>query len=273
MPESNSPRISIVMPSLNTVNYIERAIRSVVNQKYPELELIIKDGGSVDGTLEIIKFYAIKYPKIIKWTSKKDKGQADAINKGMKDSSGDIIGYLNSDDVYKEGALKIVADYFKRHPEKMWAYGKCDIINGDDKKIRTWITSYKNFWLRNYSYTTLLILNYISQMGVFWRREAWRNVGNLDIKQHYVMDYDYWLKLGRKYNAGVINKYLGSFRIVPATKSSTGFVSQFQDEFQVSKKYTDNVLILNLHSLHYKLIILIYTVIRLLNRIKEYAIR
>lgn len=271
MPKSNLPRISIIMPSLNTVDYIERAIRSVVSQKYPNLELIIKDGGSVDGTLEIIKFYAQKYPNIIKWSSKRDKGQADAINKGIKESSGEIIGYLNSDDMYKEGALKIVADYFKGLPNKMWAYGKCDIINGDDKKIRGWITSYKNFWLKNYSYSTLLVLNYISQMGVFWRKEAWTNVGSLDIKQHYVMDYDYWLKLGKKYNPGVINKYLGSFRVVSTTKSSTGFISQFQDEFQVSKKYTDSAWVLNLHSFHYKLVILIYGAIRFLNNLKKYA--
>ncbi len=110
-------------------------------------------------------------------------------------------------------------------------------------------------------------------MGVFWRKEAGSKIGNFDIKQNYVMDYDYWLRLGKKYDAGVINKYFGSFRVVPNTKSSMGFVNQFQDEFKVSRKYTDNSLVLKLHALHYKMIILIYWVIRILNSIKNNADR
>ena len=95
------PRISIVMPCLNCVDYIERSIRSCVEQDYQNIELFIKDGGSTDGTVDVIKFYAQKYPKIIKWISVKDKGQSDAINFGMKKVSGEICTYLNADDVYK----------------------------------------------------------------------------------------------------------------------------------------------------------------------------
>lgn len=264
---NNYPKISVVMPSYNCVDYIERSIRSVVEQDYPNLELIIKDGKSSDGSLEIIKHYGQKYPKIIQWISDKDKGQTDAINIGMNKASGEILTYLNSDDIYKKGALKKVGEYFLNHSNKMWAYGKSDIIDGDNKPIRGWITSYKNFWLQNYSYTTLLILNYISQMGVFWRKEAAKEVGEFDVSQHFVMDYDYWLRLGEKYPAGVINDYLASFRVVPTTKSSTGFVKQFQDEYEVARKHTNNSFILGLHLLHFKLIILIYSVMRFLNNI------
>ncbi len=259
------PKISVVMPSFNTVDYIERAIRSVVEQDYPKIELFIKDGGSNDGTLDIIKYYAEKFPKIIKWVSSKDEGQTDAINIGLKNVSGDILAYLNSDDVYKKDAFKKIGKFFAETPQIMWTYGKCDIIDGDDREIRKWITGYKNFWLQSFSYTTLLILNYISQMGVFFRKEAFKEVGDFDKSQHYVMDYDYWLRLGEKYRPGIINEYLGSFRIVPTTKSSTGFIKQFRDEYEVSKKHTKNKMTLFLHYLHYQLVIIIYSILKFLN--------
>lgn len=266
----NNLKISIIMPCFNTVEYIERTIKSVVKQDYSNKELFIKDGGSTDGTVEIIKHYALKYPKVIKWVSKTDNGQTDAINYGMKRVDGEVLTYLNSDDLYKSGALSTIAEYFLKHPDVMWAYGKADIIDRDDKPMRGWITSYKNFWLAHYSFTTLLILNYISQMSCFWRKEAYKKVGEFDIKQHYVMDYDYWLRLGEKYGAGVINKYLASFRLVSTTKSTTGFLKQFNDEYEVAKKHTNSQVIRNLHFIHYQLIILIYSFLRLINSFRGY---
>lgn len=262
--KNNLPRISIVMPCFNSVGYIERSIRSITEQDYNNIELFIKDGGSTDGTVDIIKFYAKKYPNIINWISSKDKGQTDAINFGMKKAKGEVLTYLNADDTYKKGALKEVAEYFTQNPDVMWVFGKADIINSDDEEIRKWITRYKNFWLKNYSYKSLLVLNYISQMATFWRKEAANEIGNFDEKQHYVMDYDYWLRLGRKYKAGFINKYIASFRITIANKSSTGFVKQFRDEFEVAKKNTNNGIILFLHALHYNLIIFTYFMLKIL---------
>lgn len=262
-------KISIVMPVFNTVDYIERSIRSVVEQDYPHFELFIKDGGSKDGTLDIIKHYGQKYPKKISWVSKKDKGQTDAINYGMNKVSGDILTYLNGDDVYKVGALGSVAEFFSQNPKVMWVYGRADIINRDDKVIRGFITSYKNFWLSHYSYNSLLILNYISQMACFWRKEAYKSVGEFDINQHYVMDYDYWLRLGEHFRAGVINKYLASFRVVPTTKSSVGFLKQFEDEFQVAKKHTKNKFLLFLHNVHIKIIIFIYSLLRFIGSFQK----
>lgn len=261
----NSLKISIVMPSFNGVNFIERAIKSVVEQDYPNFELFIKDGGSEDGTLQIIKFYAKKYPKKIKWVSRKDNGQAAAVNYGISKINGDIVAWLNCDDVYKSGALKDASEYFSDNPKVMWAFGKCNIIDSDDKEIRSLITSYKNFWLERYNYQILLIINFISQMGVFWRKEIHKEVGLLDPKQFYVMDYDQWLKLGKKYNPGFINKYLASFRIINSSKSSTGFINQFKDEYKVAKKYTDNKMLLNLHLLHNKMITSTYRVMKLIN--------
>lgn len=269
MKTGNNLTISVVMPNFNGVNYIERAIKSVLDQDYPNVQLFIKDAGSRDGSLEVIKYYAKKYPRKITWVSKKDKGQSDAVNYGIKKANGDIIAWLNCDDVYKPGALKKVAKFFESHPGTKWVFGKCDIIDGDDKEIRSLITSYKNFWLERYNYQTLLILNFISQMGVFWRRDIHKEVGLLDPKQFYVMDYDNWLRLGRKYKPGFINEYLASFRIIPSSKSSTGFIKQFQDELEVSKKYTNNPFIIFLHNLHIKLITAIYLILRFTNKQKN----
>lgn len=252
------------MPCLNSVDYIERSIRSIIEQDYKNIELFIKDAGSTDGTLEIIKHYAKKYPRFIRWISEKDKGQAEAINIGMKKVNGDILTHLNADDVYKVGALRKVSEYFMKNPNVMWAYGKADIINANDKEIRRWITVYKNFWLKNYSYNTLLVLNYISQMACFWRKEAAKEVGELDVTQYFVIDYDYWLRLGKKYRAGVINEYLSSFRITHLNKSSLGFIKQFRDEFNVAKRFTNNNFILFLHLLHYNLIIFIYSILKII---------
>jgi glycosyltransferase involved in cell wall biosynthesis len=256
------------MPVFNAVSYIERAIRSIVEQDYPDKELFIKDGGSKDGTIDIIKHYAKKYPSIIKWTSGKDKGQTDAINIGMKKVSGEILAYLNADDVYKPGSFKKVAEVFGKNKDLMWIYSKCDIIDADDKPIRGWITAYKNFWLKNFSLSTLLILNYISQMGVFIRREAYLKVGEFDEKQFYVMDYDYWLRLAKHFKPTLIDNYLASFRIIPSAKSSTGFIKQFHDEYNVAKKHTSNQIILFLHQLHFRMIIAAYSVMRTLHSVK-----
>lgn len=255
------------MPCFNVVDYIERSIRSIVEQDYKNIELYIKDGGSSDGTLEIIRHYAKKYPRLIRWISQKDKGQADAVNKGIRELNGDILAQLNADDVYKKGALRKVSEFFVKNPNIMWVYGKTDMINANDKEIRRWITVYKNFWLKKYSYNILLILNYISQMSCFWRKEAAKEVGKFDINQHFVIDYNYWLRLGKRYKAGVINQYLSSFRVTNSNKSSIGFVKQFRDEFDVAKKFTNNNLILLLHFIHYNLIIIIYSILRIVKNL------
>lgn len=267
------PKISIVIPSFNMVNYIERSIRSVVEQDYDNIELFIKDSGSNDGTVDIIKFYAKKYSKIIKWVSNKDEGQADAINYGMTKVQGDILAYLNADDVYKKGVFKEVAKYFMENLNTMWVFGKTDIIDANDVEIRRWITFYKNLWLKHYSYSTLLVLNYISQMATFWRKEAAKKIGRFDKTQYFVMDYDYWLRLGKRYKAGFINKYLSSFRITDANKSTAGFVKQFRNEFEVAKKNTNNGMIIFLHNLHYILIIFIYYILKILRDLSPQKFR
>jgi GT2 family glycosyltransferase len=254
--KSSLPRISIVTPSYNQAEFIERTIESVFSQNYPNLEYVIMDGGSTDGTVEILK----KYGKKITWRSEKDKGQGDAINKGLKLARGQIFAYLNSDDTLGPGALKTVADFFLNNPHKMWVFGKCRLVDEKDKEIRASITAYKNFWLKRYNYNTLLILNYISQPAVFWRREANEKIGDFDPKEYWELDYDYWLRLGRKYQPGFINKNISNFRVHEKAKTSIG-IKHFLEEVEVAKRYTKNPILIGLHYLNFFSIVTGYAVL------------
>jgi glycosyltransferase involved in cell wall biosynthesis len=244
---TDSTKISIITPSYNQADYIEKSILSVINQPVNfKFEFFIIDGGSTDGTINILK----KYQDRLEWISEQDKGQSDALNKGLDRVSGDIIGWLNSDDLYIPGALQKVADYFERHSECKWLYGKCRIINENDQEIRRWITWYKNLLSRKFSYKRLLVENYISQPAVFIKRELFESVGRTNDALHYVMDYDLWLRLGALYSPGYLDEYLACFRVHGQSKSRKDFQKQFREEFQTHKKYHQGRLLLLLHRMN-----------------------
>ena len=140
------PLISIVIPSLNKARYIRQTLESIVKQNYPSLEVIIEDGGSTDGTLDIIKKYAKKYPKIFKYESKKDKGQMDAINKGFEKAQGEILTYINADDVYVDGAFRNIEKAYSENPDALWFAGRGRVIDEDGKGIARIVTWYKNLY-------------------------------------------------------------------------------------------------------------------------------
>jgi len=252
--KNNLPQISVITPSFNQADFVERTINSVLSQNYSNFEYLVMDGGSTDGTLEILK----KYDKKIIWRSEKDKGQGDAVNKGLKLAKGEILTYLNSDDTLEPGALKLVADFFIRNPKIRWVFGKCKIVDENDREIRKAITAYKNFWLKRYNYNSLLILNYISQPAVFWRREAYEKIGKFNPKEFWELDYDYWLRLGKKYQPGFIDKYLANFRVHKKAKTSIG-VKHFLEEVEVAKRYTKNPILIGLHYLNFLTIVLGYS--------------
>ncbi len=230
---SKMSKISIIMPSFNHERFIERAIGSVLSQEGDfQRELIVIDGGSKDSTVEILRGYG----DAIRWVSEGDDGQADALNKGIAMATGDIIGWLNSDDVYEAGALAAVAEVFAAEPGAQWLYGKVRIIDGEDQEIRRWITAYKNRRMRRFSQRRLLEENWISQMGVFWRRGAGEQVGEFRKDLHYCMDYNYWLRLGREWPGRFVDRYLAAFRWYTTSKSGAGFARQFAEELAVAKE-------------------------------------
>jgi len=221
------------------------------------------DGGSTDGTVEILK----KYSDQIIWKSEKDDGQSDAINKGLKMATGDIVAYLNSDDTYEPGAFQNVAKFFQNNPDKKWVYGKCKIIDENDREIRRPITWYKNFLLKKYSYTKLLSENFISQPATFWKRALLNEVGYFNVKEHFCMDYEYWLRIGQKYPAGVIPEYLANFRYHTNSKSGGVNKKQFEDELRLTKKFgVDHSLSIFLHRVNYYKITGVYWILNLFKK-------
>lgn len=240
------PRVSIITPSFNQGAFIEETIRSVLAQDYPDLEYWVIDGGSTDGTLEILK----RYEGRLRWISELDSGQANAINKGLRLASGEILAYLNSDDLYLPGALRRVGEYFAAHPEAAWLTGRCRTVDANQQETRRLITRYKNFWLRLRSYRALQVLNYISQPATFWRRSAFEASGLLDESLHYTMDYDYWLRLGGRYRLHVLPQELAVFRLHERSKSGSTASKQFEEQYRVAEKLRSPALLLYFHKLH-----------------------
>ena len=266
-------KISIITPSYNQAEFIERTIYSVISQKWDfEIEYIIMDGKSTDKSVEIIKkiekdlnLWKIKlYCNNIDFIrkSEKDKWQSDAINKWIKIATWDILTYLNSDDTLEPWALQKVVTYLGKS-DKMWSYGKCKIINKEDQEIRKRITFYKNILWKQYSYSKLLTENFISQMTVFWKKEAMEELWFFDIDEHLCMDYEYRLRLGEKYQPIYIPSYIANFRFYHTSKSGARFTQQFKDELRLAKKYAKwkYKWSLFLHQVNYYKIIVIYKIL------------
>ena len=180
------PLVSIVTPSFNQAEFLEETIRSVLLQGYPNLEYLVIDGGSTDGSVDIIRRYE---PWLSYWISERDRGQADAINKGWRRSHGEIITWINSDDTYCPGAIRTVVEYLTGHPHVDLIYGGCNCVGPDGEflgVLQAW-----PFDLRR----ELTGRNLIPQSSTFFRRAALDLAGELDISLRYSMDYDLWIRL------------------------------------------------------------------------------
>jgi glycosyltransferase involved in cell wall biosynthesis len=203
-------RISIITPSLNQSRFIEETILSVKNQPYKDFEHIVIDGGSTDGTIEILK----KYPHL-KWISEKDNGQSDAINKGFRVAAGDVLAWLNSDDYYDQNIFKDVAAYFEAHSDCFFLYGNITYVDESGKP-------FAHVDGDTISYKRLLCNpDIVRQPSCFWRKDILRTVGYLDENLHVVMDYDYFLRIGKLYQFHYINSNLSFFRSYPQGKTSS----------------------------------------------------
>lgn len=201
--------ITVITPSYNQGKYIEETIQSVLSQDYPDIEYIVIDGGSTDKTVEVLK----KYDNFIKWVSEPDNGQTAAINKGLKVAGGDIVAYLNSDDLYEPGTLSTVAEFFRQNKDIAMVYGDTIHINEQSLPLETHRTG--EIDLRKY----LMWDFYLPQPSVFFRKEVIDSLGYFDERLHLAMDYDYWIRIILNYPTVYIPKVFSRIRIYPEAKS------------------------------------------------------
>ena len=180
------PLVSIVTPSFNQVAYLEDTIRSVLEQDYPNIEYIVIDGGSTDGSVEIIRKYA---DRIAHWVSEKDRGQTDAINKGFAAAHGSILAWLNSDDIYQPGAVSQAVEFLESHPDIGVVYADLDFIDGNGMNIGRFPAAQTDLARLRRGYV------HIPQPSVFFRANLWRRIGPLDPTFYFAMDYDLWVRL------------------------------------------------------------------------------
>jgi glycosyltransferase involved in cell wall biosynthesis len=196
------PRIGIVTPTYNMGRYIEETIQSVLSQDYPNLDYVVMDGGSKDDTIEILR----KYEGKLRWCSERDEGQGDAINKGWHALSGSVFAYLNSDDTYLPGALATVAKHFKSNPGVGLIYGEAYHVDVDGKVIDRYPT-------QPFSLHSLASQCYICQPAAFMLREAFGNVGMINVTMHYALDYELWFRIARQYGVRKVDEYLATSRM------------------------------------------------------------
>lgn len=251
-------KFSIITPSFNQGRYIEETIRSVVTQD-AHIEYLVIDGKSVDDTVEILSDYKCRYPDIIHWVSEKDNGQVDAINKGMKKATGDILAFINSDDYYLPDAFRCVEQYFLANPEKKWLVGNCRV---SDAKL-AWTFSLKHMLPIEKIPWLIKIFNVINQPAVFIKRELFEGVGFFDEQYSYAFDYDYWLRCLHVGGASLrVRTVLSVFRIQNESKSNINFKAQFDEDYEIAKKYIDNKFFLSFHFLVKILVVCFYRVLK-----------
>lgn len=207
------PPISLVTPSFNQGEFIERTIQSVLRQNYPHLQYIIQDGDSTDQTKNILKKY---HSNLAYWESKVDTGQSNAINLGFQHATGDIMAYLNSDDILLPNSLNYIGDYFAKHPQVDVIYGHRILIDMNDQEIGRWV-------LPPHSENILTVTDFIPQETLFWRRSIWDKAGGkIDENFHFAMDWDLILRFkeaGARFKR--LPRFLGAFRVHSQQKTLT----------------------------------------------------
>lgn len=228
---SQQPLVSIVVPNFNGGRFIAETLDSLVTQDYPNLEIIVVDGGSTDDTAKIVA----RYPDVI-FVSEPDKGQAHAINKGLLRARGQILAYLNSDDIYQPGAIRTVVEHFRRRPDASVLVGECNYIDEDSKVIGHLVPKYSGqqgiirYWGWDKWHT-------IPQQSTFWRREVVERVGLFATERHFVMDLDYWVRVAGVYDFHLAPETLAGFRLVTGTKTVSSTDRMYAEELQTFYRY------------------------------------
>jgi glycosyltransferase involved in cell wall biosynthesis len=225
---SDLPLVSIITPSYNQVNYIEQTIRSVLNQSYSNIEYIIIDGGSTDGSVNIIKRYE---KELTYWVSEKDDGQTDAVNKGIQRCKGELIAYLNSDDLYEENAVALIVNAYLKNPKAAVYYGKCSTINEQGIMIQDYRGGPTSFnFLQSKS-----MLPYIYQPACFF------NAGIATRRplfiEKYCIDYELLLHLSQSHPFVFLDEHIAQYRIHRHTRTHLEQDLIYLDKLKIQLRY------------------------------------
>lgn len=228
------PKISIVTPSFNQGSYLESTILSVIGQLYPNLEYIIMDGGSTDNSIDIIRKYEKHFAF---WESVPDKGQSDAINKGFRIATGDILAWINSDDMYLPHTFRFISEYFSSNCDDKIVFGNCLKFNQETKKVygSDVESSHKKF--------DISLCDYIIQPSCFWSRQIWEKVGPLNVDLAFGLDWDWFIraqKLNLKFEP--ISEFLSIYRIHAQHKTGTGGQDRIYELAKIYEKYHSSMI-------------------------------
>lgn len=223
------PKISIVTPSFNQGSYLESTILSVIGQLYPNLEYIIMDGGSTDNSIDIIRKYEKHFAF---WESVPDKGQSDAINKGFQIATGDILAWINSDDMYLPHTFRFISEYFSSNCDDKIVFGNCLKFNQETKKV------YGSDVESSHKKLDISLCDYIIQPSCFWSRQIWEKVGPLNLDLAFSLDWDWFIraqKLNLKFEP--ISEFLSIYRIHAQHKTGTGGQDRIYELAKIYQKY------------------------------------
>jgi glycosyltransferase involved in cell wall biosynthesis len=224
------------MPSFQQRPFLEEAVRSVFAQQVDDLELLVMDPGSTDGSRELLLALQQEFGERLILHFEPDRGQSDAVNKGLARAKGQVLGWLNSDDRLRPGTLEKVAEWLDS-PQPRWVYGRAGMIDEGGRPHASFIVGYKTWRGRKFSRLKLLTENFIPQMAVFWNRAIWERAGGLDNDRHLDMDYDLWLRFAEVAKPHVQEEVLADFRVHSEAKGSRQTGPQLDAAFATASKH------------------------------------